>query len=108
MGDKQTELTGPDLAKGVRADSVADGTTLAGHAFGDPVLLARAGDVFFAVGATCTHYGAPLTVGSSSARPCAAHGTTPASASVRATLCGRRRSAPFHAGPWSGAESWWP
>ncbi|MEO7711664.1 MAG: FAD-dependent oxidoreductase [Gemmatimonadaceae bacterium] len=63
MGDQQTQLTGPDLAKGVRADAIADGTMLAGHAFGEPVLLARFGDAFFAVGATCTHYGAPLADG---------------------------------------------
>ena len=54
---------GPDLTKGVRTNSIADGGMLAGHVGDDAVLLARVGDEFFAVGATCTHYGAPLADG---------------------------------------------
>ncbi|HJU69070.1 MAG TPA: FAD-dependent oxidoreductase, partial [Gemmatimonadaceae bacterium] len=60
MSDHQVQLTGPDLSKGIPANSLADGAAVAGHAFGEAVLLVRAGDEFFAVGATCTHYGAPL------------------------------------------------
>jgi apoptosis-inducing factor 3 len=56
-------LKGPDLAEGVPEESVPDGSALAGHAFGEPVLLVRVGDDFLAVGATCTHYGAPLVDG---------------------------------------------
>jgi hypothetical protein len=53
-------LTGPDLTKGVAEDALFDGAALAGHAFGEPGLLTRVGDEFFAVGGTCTHYSAPL------------------------------------------------
>lgn len=63
MSDQQTQLTGPDLSKGMPANSLADGAAVAGHAFGEAVLLIRAGDEFFAVGAACTHYGAPLVEG---------------------------------------------
>jgi nitrite reductase/ring-hydroxylating ferredoxin subunit len=36
---------------------------LKGHVGDDAVLLARSGEEFFAVGATCSHYGAPLAEG---------------------------------------------
>jgi len=54
---------GPDFAQGVAIETVADGTMLAGHVGEDPVLLARRGDEFFAIGAECTHYHAPLAEG---------------------------------------------
>lgn len=56
-------LTGPDLARGIPVSSIADGAMLAGHAHGEAVLLARRGDEFFAIGATCSHWGAPLADG---------------------------------------------
>ena len=59
----QTELSGPDLAAGVDVGKMQPGTTLLGHAQGEPVLLARLGDDFVAIGATCTHYGGPLAEG---------------------------------------------
>ncbi len=59
----ETQLTGPDLTKGVDADDVRDGGILLGHAHGEPVLLARRGADDFAVGAKCTHYGGPLGEG---------------------------------------------
>jgi NADPH-dependent 2,4-dienoyl-CoA reductase/sulfur reductase-like enzyme/nitrite reductase/ring-hydroxylating ferredoxin subunit len=61
-GDSST-LTGPDLAAGVAADALAPGEKLLGHALGEPVLLARLGDEYVAVGATCSHYGGPLAEG---------------------------------------------
>src|SRR5580704_16292456 len=36
---------------------------LAGHVGDDAVLLARRGNEFFAIGATCSHYGGPLADG---------------------------------------------
>jgi nitrite reductase/ring-hydroxylating ferredoxin subunit len=63
MSDDKSAVTGPDLALGVAADTIADGKTLLGHVGEDPVLLARRGSTFFAIGASCTHYGGPLADG---------------------------------------------
>ena len=63
MSDAKTELSGPDLAQGIEISTIPDGTMLLGHARGEPVLLARRGDELFAIGAICTHYGAPLEQG---------------------------------------------
>ena len=63
MGGGQQELKGPDLSAGVRAGDVADGAMLLGHAMGEAVFLSRRGEEFFALGATCTHYGGPLAEG---------------------------------------------
>lgn len=62
MGGDAT-LTGPDLAAGVRADALRPGEKMLGHARGEPVLLARIGEDFLAISATCTHYGGPLAEG---------------------------------------------
>jgi NADPH-dependent 2,4-dienoyl-CoA reductase/sulfur reductase-like enzyme/nitrite reductase/ring-hydroxylating ferredoxin subunit len=58
-----TELKGPDLTAGVPLADIPDGGTLLGHARGEAVLLIRYGKDVFAIGATCTHYGAPLDDG---------------------------------------------
>ena len=63
MSDAPSPATGPDLTLGVAIDMLADGTMLAGHVGADAVLLARRGNEFFAIGATCTHYGGPLAAG---------------------------------------------
>jgi nitrite reductase/ring-hydroxylating ferredoxin subunit len=63
MSDEQTSLKGPDLTQGVAATSMQPGARLLGHALGEPVLLARLGDDFVAIGATCSHYGGPLAEG---------------------------------------------
>jgi NADPH-dependent 2,4-dienoyl-CoA reductase/sulfur reductase-like enzyme/nitrite reductase/ring-hydroxylating ferredoxin subunit len=54
---------GIDLANGVAPDAVSDGSMIGGHVGHDAVLLARRGDEFFAIGATCSHYGGPLAEG---------------------------------------------
>ena len=55
--------TSRDLARGVTANSIADGGMILGYVGEDQVLLARTGDRFFAVGAHCTHYHGPLAEG---------------------------------------------
>ena len=59
----EQKLSGPDLGAGIDASSLRAGEKLLGHAGGEPVLLARLGDDFIAIGATCTHYGGPLAEG---------------------------------------------
>ncbi len=56
-------LTGPDLAVGIPVDQVPEDGVLRGHAHGEPILLSRVDGAFHAVGAACTHYGAPLDEG---------------------------------------------
>jgi apoptosis-inducing factor 3 len=63
MGGEDAKLTGPDLQSGIPMSEVADGGMLAGHAEGKPVLLARQGGEWFAIGATCSHYSGPLPEG---------------------------------------------
>ena len=63
MADVKKKLAGPDLIKGIALAKLADGAMLLGHARGEPILLARRGDDVFAIGATCTHAGAPLVEG---------------------------------------------
>src|SRR5215469_2203688 len=55
--------SGPDLQAGIPESALADGGMLAGHAGDEPVLIARRGNELFAIGATCTHYGGPLSEG---------------------------------------------
>jgi len=63
MSSDTTDLEGLDFDRGVPLSSLADGAMLAGHVGDQPVLLARRGEEIFAVGAVCTHYGAPLADG---------------------------------------------
>src|SRR5262245_39033441 len=63
MSEAKKESSGPDLAKGVATDDIADGKMLLGHVGEDAVLVARRGNAFFAIGAPCTHYGGPLSEG---------------------------------------------
>lgn len=52
-----------DLTKGVPIAQIPDGGMIEGKAGDDDVLLLRRGNEFFAVGASCTHYGGPLAKG---------------------------------------------
>ena len=63
MSEDKPELSGPDLAQGVDVATIPESGMLLGHARGEQVLLVRRGDEFFAIGANCTHYGAPLVDG---------------------------------------------
>jgi 3-phenylpropionate/trans-cinnamate dioxygenase ferredoxin reductase subunit len=63
MTGHEDRLAGPDLARGVEIGTVRPGQLVAGHAFGEAVLLARVDESWFAVGAKCTHYSAPLADG---------------------------------------------
>jgi len=63
MSALKPDATGPDLTLGLATDTLADGTMLAGHVGDEAVLLARRGNEFFAIGATCTHYNGPLAEG---------------------------------------------
>src|SRR5262245_2001439 len=63
MAEASSEPEGPDFEKGYETKNVPDGEMLLGHAFGEPVLVARRGEELFAIGATCTHYGGPLAKG---------------------------------------------
>jgi apoptosis-inducing factor 3 len=62
-GQEQSPPPGPDLTKGVSLADIAAGQMLLGHVEHDAVLLARHGDEFFAIGATCSHYSGPLAEG---------------------------------------------
>jgi NADPH-dependent 2,4-dienoyl-CoA reductase/sulfur reductase-like enzyme/nitrite reductase/ring-hydroxylating ferredoxin subunit len=57
------KTTGPDLSKGVAVRALEDGKAVLGFAGDDDVMLVRAGDRFFAVGAHCTHYRGNLADG---------------------------------------------
>src|ERR1019366_6863687 len=63
MSAEKPERHGPDLGQGIELSTVPDGTMLLGHVDDEPVLLARRGEELFAIGAFCTHYGAPLDQG---------------------------------------------
>ena len=63
MSAEQSKPKGPDLTKGVSPDDIPDGEMIGGHVGDDAVLIARRGDEFFAIGATCTHYNGPLAEG---------------------------------------------
>ena len=63
MGTSHTNRSGPDFARGISVDELSDGQMLAGHVGEEAVLLARLGDEFLAIAATCSHYSGPLAEG---------------------------------------------
>ena len=63
MDTTPSTSAGPNLAQGIPASDLLEGRMLAGHVGEEAVLLARSGAEVFAIGATCTHYGAPLADG---------------------------------------------
>ena len=63
MTNATITASGPDLAMGVPLSRIPDGGMLLGEASGEAVLLARRNGEVFAIGASCTHYGAPLADG---------------------------------------------
>jgi NADPH-dependent 2,4-dienoyl-CoA reductase/sulfur reductase-like enzyme/nitrite reductase/ring-hydroxylating ferredoxin subunit len=63
MGNSQDTKQGPDLSLGVAVSDIPASGLLRGHVGDDGVLLARVDSAYFAVGASCTHYGGPLAEG---------------------------------------------
>src|SRR6516165_3201070 len=59
---EEKRLNGPDFAQGGSLGEFGDGA-LQGHTKGERILVARCGDTFFAIGASCSHYGGPLAEG---------------------------------------------
>ena len=94
-----------DLARGIEANSIADGGMILGHVGEDHVLLARTGDRFFAVGAHCTHYHGPLAEGLVVGDRFDAPGTTPVSASKPARRCVHPLLTPSRAGAWNASAT---
>jgi apoptosis-inducing factor 3 len=63
MSDTAATLDGPDFRKGISVSKLRNGAMILGHVDDEAVILARRGDELFAVGASCSHYGAPLSDG---------------------------------------------
>jgi nitrite reductase/ring-hydroxylating ferredoxin subunit len=55
--------SGPDLNEGIEDSAVAEGVPLLGHVGDEAVMIVRTKGELFAVGATCSHYGGPLSEG---------------------------------------------
>src|SRR5262249_57815170 len=63
MASEESRPKGPDLTQGIAVSDIPDGGMIGGHVGEEAVLLARRGREFFAIGATCSHYGGPLAEG---------------------------------------------
>jgi 3-phenylpropionate/trans-cinnamate dioxygenase ferredoxin reductase subunit len=63
MAESDTMQPVPDLETGVPSDALLEGIPLIGRVGSDAVLLTRLDGRCHAVGATCTHHGAPLAEG---------------------------------------------
>ncbi|HYD49450.1 MAG TPA: Rieske 2Fe-2S domain-containing protein, partial [Terriglobales bacterium] len=60
---EHSQASGPDLTLGVAVSDLADGSMLQGRVGEEAVLVAHRNGEYFAIGATCTHYGGPLAEG---------------------------------------------
>ena len=60
---EQSAPKGPDFTQGVSIVEIPDGGMIGGHVGDEAVLIARRGNEFFAISATCSHYGGPLAEG---------------------------------------------
>ena len=105
MSEANTAAT-PDLTKGIASSAVPDGGMLLGHVADDEVLLARAGEEWFAIGAHCTHYHGRWPTVWSSTIPSDVRSTTRVSVCGRARRCARRRSIRSPAGVSNGRATW--
>jgi NADPH-dependent 2,4-dienoyl-CoA reductase/sulfur reductase-like enzyme/nitrite reductase/ring-hydroxylating ferredoxin subunit len=63
MSERSSSSAGPDFRQGVPLANIIEGDMMTGHVGGEPALLVHQAGELFAVGATCTHYGAPLVDG---------------------------------------------
>src|SRR5919112_6343935 len=63
MGGQDAAPSGPDFSAGMAIAGVPEGQLVAGHVGGEAVLLGRQGSEWFATGAVCSHYSAPLPEG---------------------------------------------
>src|SRR5215211_1983570 len=58
-----SELSGPDLAKGVTIESLRPDVPVLGYVGDQAVMLVETGGEILATAATCTHYSGPLAEG---------------------------------------------
>jgi NADPH-dependent 2,4-dienoyl-CoA reductase/sulfur reductase-like enzyme/nitrite reductase/ring-hydroxylating ferredoxin subunit len=63
VADQPVAPSGPDLTRGIAAESLLEGAMISGRVGDEAVLLARVGGEVLAVGAICTHYSGPLVEG---------------------------------------------
>ncbi|BCH25493.1 FAD-dependent oxidoreductase [Mesorhizobium sp. L-8-3] len=63
MASRDNQDSGPDLGAGIPTAMLDGKTLLQGHVGEETVVLARVGEEVFALGGTCSHYGAPLADG---------------------------------------------
>lgn len=63
MATKDKESLGPDLSEGINESELQDGIPFGGHLGDDDIVLVRRDQAIYALGASCTHYHAPMTEG---------------------------------------------
>jgi NADPH-dependent 2,4-dienoyl-CoA reductase/sulfur reductase-like enzyme/nitrite reductase/ring-hydroxylating ferredoxin subunit len=63
MEESEKGPSGPDLSRGVPLSAIEGDDLFPGHVEGEEILLVRSGESWFAVGASCTHYGVSLAGG---------------------------------------------